>query len=97
MPQSKILILLAVHLTFGAGRLVLLSAQMQQAVHHHAEHLLACRRAIYAGVVGDGLHVDKYVATNHARALAVAVVEGDHIGEVVVTDEVNVHLAVHLR
>ena len=36
LPESEVFVLLAVHLPLGARRLVALSAEVQQSVHHHA-------------------------------------------------------------
>ena len=66
-------------------------------MHHHAKHLLARGKAIYAGVVGYRLHVDEDIATHHALTFSVAIIEGYHIGEVIVTDEVDIHLAMYGR
>ena len=55
-------------------------------------HFAEPRGAVSAGVVGHGLHVDEDVARDDARSPPVAVIEGDDIGEVVVSEVSAVHL-----
>ena len=85
------------HLLLVPGALVLLTAQVQHAVSQYAVHLVGLGSAIDARIVSHRIDINKDIARHDFRALAVAVVEGDDVGEVVVTDEVDVHLAVYLR
>ena len=74
------------HLCIGAGRFVALPAEVQHPVDHYPAHLLQGRRAVLAGVVGNGLDVDEDVARDDPRAFAVAVIERDDVGEVIVPE-----------
>lgn len=92
LPELQVFVLFAVHLRVGAGGFVALTAEVQYAVDHYPAHLLKRRESVQPGVVGDGFDVDEDVARNHAGAFAVAVVERDDVGEIVVPQVLAVHL-----
>ena len=74
------------HLRIGAGRLVTLPAEVQHAVYDDPAHFLERRAAVLPGIVGDGLDVDEDVARDYAGAFAVAVIERNDVGEIVVPE-----------
>ena len=57
---------------------------------YDAVHLACEGSTVDAGVVLDRIHIYKDSARYYTLALEVAIIEGDHIGKVVVTDEVYV-------
>ena len=59
-------------------------------MNYHAEHLLTRRSSIQTGVVAYSFDVDEDIASDVA-SLQVAIVEGYDVGEVVVTEELDVH------
>ena len=85
------------HLRVGAGRLVALAAEVQHAVYDDPAHFLERRAAVLPGIVGYGLDVDENVARNDAFAFAVAVIERNDVGEIVVPEPLTVHLQEPLR
>ena len=85
------------HLRIGAGRLVTLPAEVQHAVYDDPAHFLERRAAVLPGIVGDGLDVDEDVARDYAGAFAVAVIERNDVGEIVVPEPLAVHLQKPLR
>ena len=96
IEQSEILILLLVHLLLRARGFVLLSAEVQNAVNYHSQHLLSCRCTIQAGIIPHRFDIDKYVARDIAL-FEVAIVKSDNIGEVVVPEELDIHRTMTLR
>ena len=76
---------------------VALPAEVQHPVDHYPAHLLQGRRAVLAGVVGNGLDVDEDVARDDPCVFAVAVIERDDVGEVIVPEVLAVHLQQPLR
>ena len=95
MEEGKILVLFFVHLTLGTRCLVLLSAQVENTVNYHSQHLLAGGSAIEAGIVPYRLDIYKDVAGD-VTLFEIALVEGDDVGEVVVAEELDIHLSVSL-
>ena len=61
-------------------------------MNNYAAHLVELRCSVNAGIVGNGLDIDEYIACNYPLAFAVAVIEGDDIGKVVVAEELTIHL-----
>ena len=90
IEQSEILILLLVHLLLRVSGFVLLTAEVQNAVNYHAQHLLSCRCAIQSGVVLHCFDIYEDVACDIAL-FEVAVVECYDVCEVVVAEELYIH------
>jgi hypothetical protein len=75
-----------------------MSAEVQCSVNNHAAHLVDRQDIIYIGVIRNRSHIDIYLASYNALAYpTIAILKGDDIGIVVVTEEVAVHLAMILR
>ena len=96
IEQREILVLLLVHLLLRARSFVLLTAEVQNAVNYHSEHLLSCRCAIQSGIIPHRFDIDKYIAGNIAL-FEVAIVKSDNIRKVVVPEELDIHRTMPLR
>ena len=80
--NCKCLILMTFHDFALTRALVVDAAQVQHAMHNHAHELVAIVGSILRGIAAHGVERNHHVA---AYAVAIAVVEGDDVGIVVVT------------
>ena len=92
VPELQVFVLLTVHLGVRPGRLVLLTAEVQHAVHHYPAHFAEGRGAVDPGVVAHRIHVYEDIAGYNPLPFQVAVIEGDDVGEIVVSEKLPVHL-----
>ena len=95
IEQREILILLLVHLLLGTRSLILLTAEVEYTVYDHTQHLLTCRCSIEACIVAYGFDIDEDIACD-ITLFEVAIIEGYDVGEVVVTEELDIHCTMTL-
>jgi hypothetical protein len=74
------------------------ATKVESTMHNYTTHLIDRQHIIYVGIILNSCHIYIYLACHNAILYpAFAILKGNDIGIVVVTQKVAIHLAMILR